>query len=298
MKLWSRKRWIALIVALPVAFAAVSWFFAVRFTSRVPRASGSFDEWLPPATERVQFSATDAVKLSGWFVPRPDTTRAAVLLHGHWGHRRQMLARAKLLHAQGYAVLLYDARGHGESDGNHVTLGWHETRDLLGALDYLRGRGFKEFGLLGASQGAATIALAAQHLHDVRWAVLESSYPTLHDAVDCRFRDVFGFPGWLGGMLMLPFAEWRLGVRVSDIAPLEHIGALRCATFVLHGENDRHTLSASARQLFERVRAPKSFWLVPGAGHVDLYGFAKADYERRLLKFIGEASVPPASIAQ
>jgi alpha-beta hydrolase superfamily lysophospholipase len=51
-----------------------------------------------------------------------------------------MIARARLLRAHGFAVLLYDARGHGESDRSRVSFGLHETRDLLGALAYMRSR--------------------------------------------------------------------------------------------------------------------------------------------------------------
>ena len=280
-------RWcVALILVGGGVFAGASAYFAVRFTSGLPRPAGSFESWLPPTTESVRFAAQDGVALAGWFVPREGATCVAVLLHGHGSHRRQMLARAKLLHAHGYAVLLYDARGHGESAGDHVSIGWFETRDLLGALAYLRGRGFREFGLIGESMGGATIALAARELRDVRWAVLESVYPTLRDAIDCRFRHVFGIPGWLGAALMVPFAERRLGFSIDEVSPLERIAELRCPTFILHGDRDRHTRPESARELFARARDPKSFWLVPGAAHVDLYGFAKKDYEERLLEFI------------
>src|SRR4051812_39765632 len=286
----TRLRLIALVASLGVIFVSISAFFAIRFTSPVQRPAGDFTEYLPTTTENVRFNATDGVSLAGWFVPRTGATRAAILLHGHGSHRRQMLARAKLLNAHGYAVLLYDARAHGESDGDRVSIGWFEKRDLLGALDYLRSRGFREFGLLGASQGGATIALAAAELRDVKWVVLEGVYPTLRDAVDRRFRRFFAIPGWLGAMCMVPFAEWRLGISIDDVAPIAHIAEFRCPVFILHGENDRNTLPASAQAMFARARVPKSIWLVPGAAHVDLYGFAKADYEKRLLDFIASAT--------
>ena len=59
-------------------------------------------------------------------------------------------------------------------------------------IDWLRTRGFHQFGCIGESQGGATIALAAAELHEVKWVVLESVYPTLHNAVDRRFRELPG----------------------------------------------------------------------------------------------------------
>jgi fermentation-respiration switch protein FrsA (DUF1100 family) len=155
----------------------------------------------------------------------------------------------------------------------------------------------REFGLLGESQGGATIALAARELREVKWVVLESAYPTLRDAVDCRFRGTFGIPGWLGGMLMVPLAELRLGIDVDRIAPIEHVGELGCPVLILHGDQDKKTLPESARALFARAREPKSLWIVPGAAHVDLYGYAKADYEQRLRQFIEHATTPEAIAA-
>ncbi len=272
-----------------LGFIAVSAFFAWQLTGPMRRPLGAAPERFLSAHESVRFPARDGISLAGWFVPCAGAKQAVVLLHGHGSTRTQMLARAKLLHDHGYAALLYDARGHGESSGELVSFGWYETRDLLGALDWLRDRGFTEFGLIGASQGGATIALAAAELRGVRWAVLESTYPTLTNAVDRRFRKTFHVPGWLAGVVMVPLAEWRLGLHASTISPRDAVAKLPCPVLIMIGERDAHTHPADAREIFDRAREPKSFWLVPAAAHVDLYGFAKQDYERHLLNFISTA---------
>lgn len=267
-------------------FAAVSVFFAWRFTSPPRRALATPPERFLAFHELVRFAATDGVGLEGWFVPCEGSQRAAVLLHGNGSNRTQCLARARLLREHGYAVLLYDARGHGRSDAALVTIGRNETHDLLGALAWLRRRGFTEIGCLGISQGGATVALASARLGDVRWVVLESVFPTLADAIDRRFRRTVGLPGWLAGSIMVPVAGWRTGMRVSEITPRDAIAALRCPVFVMSGERDTHTLIEGAREVYDRAAAPKTWWAVPGAAHNDLYGVAKEDYERRLLAFL------------
>lgn len=203
-----------------------------------------------------------------------------------------MLARAHLFHDAGYAVLLYDARGHGLSEGNKVSAGWFETSDLLGALDFLRARGFKELGCLGESQGGATILLAAAKLPpEVHWVIVESTYPTMRDALDRRFRRDLHLPGWLAGMFFVPFAEWRLGLSIDQINPIAHISSLHCPVFVLGGENDLHTLPFSTQAIFAAAREPKELWLVPGAGHVDLFGFAQQEYAKRILAFVSQDKI-------
>ncbi len=283
-------RYLALTaLAGALAFVAGSAFFAWQFTGPARRPLGDKAERFLAAFENAEFPARDGVRLSGWFVPCAGARQAVVLLHGFGSTRTQMLARARLLYEHGYATLLYDARAHGTSAGDQVSFGWFETRDLLGALDWLRTRGFSEFGCIGASQGGATIALAAPELRDVKWVVLESTYPTLLNAVDRRFRRSVYLPGWLAGSALIPIAEWRLGLKAETVSPRDAIVALACPVLVMTGEQDTHTLPSDTREIFDRAREPKSWWLVSGAAHVDLYGFAKGEYERSVLEFIARS---------
>lgn len=281
----------ATVVGLCVVTLAVSAFFAFQFTGAQRRAVRPLPADFGFAVEEVRFAARDGIMLHGWFVPHEGSVRAAVLLHGNGSTRSQMIARARLLRSRGYAVLLYDARGHGESEGERVTFGLRETRDLLGALDYVRSRGATEVGCIGASQGGATIALAADELPTaVRWAVLEATFPDLATAVDRRFRHTLHLPGWFAGLLMRPIAEWRIGAAARAIAPCRTITQLRCPVLILSGENDPYTTADDTRALYAAATSPKRLWLVPKAGHVDLYGAAGRDYERHLLDFIDSVS--------
>jgi hypothetical protein len=61
------------------------------------------------------------------------------------------------------------------------------------------------------------------------------------------------------------------------------------------GDRDTRTLPDDAREVFANAREPKTWWLVSGAGHVDLYGFAKERYEEKLREFL--ASIPSSRVA-
>ena len=70
---------------------------------------------------------------------RSGADRAAVLVHGRGRNRINSTFHpdriARMLLAHGYAVLLFDLRGHGESGGTRYTLGIEEPRDVLAAID-------------------------------------------------------------------------------------------------------------------------------------------------------------------
>src|SRR5207244_13184338 len=92
--------------------------------------------------EEVHFtSVVDNVRISGWFFkadlqPAP----AVVLCHGIWTGRRECLPLALRFREAGYNVLCFDFRAHGLSDGRFITVGHHETNDVIGAVEYLKQR--------------------------------------------------------------------------------------------------------------------------------------------------------------
>jgi predicted alpha/beta hydrolase len=95
----------------------------------------------PPseAYEPVSFAASDGLRLSGWYRPSQNGA-AVVLVHGGGGDRTGAESHAELLARHGYGVLLYDARGRGESEGSPNAFGWGWDEDVAGALAFLRER--------------------------------------------------------------------------------------------------------------------------------------------------------------
>ena len=55
-------------------------------------------------------------------------------MHGGSSDRKGSVAHARMLARHGYGVLLYDARGRGESEGSENNYGWDWSKDIAGAL--------------------------------------------------------------------------------------------------------------------------------------------------------------------
>ncbi|HYH28348.1 MAG TPA: alpha/beta fold hydrolase, partial [Actinomycetota bacterium] len=113
----------------------------------------------------VELRTSDRLTLRGWYVPSRNDA-AVIVLHGSGSNRSTMIDHLTLLARQGYGVLAFDARGHGESEGEAMDFGWLGTRDLDAALDFLAGRADVDpgrVGVFGVSMGAVeALTTAAQ----------------------------------------------------------------------------------------------------------------------------------------
>lgn len=117
------------------------------------------------AYDEVTFPAADGVAIEGWLMPRAGSDRIVIVNHPRGFSRTGLPSRTepwrsqtapsgndvdvdflpdfRLLHDAGYNVLAYDLRNFGLSGtgtGGIATSGRFEARDVIGSLDYVRGR--------------------------------------------------------------------------------------------------------------------------------------------------------------
>jgi pimeloyl-ACP methyl ester carboxylesterase len=241
--------------------------------------------------ETVRIPRTDGAPIIGWLTRGFPGQGAVLLLHPLRGNRTAMVTRARLLRRAGYSVLLVDLPAHGESGGDRITFGAHESEGARAALAYLR-RALpgERVGALGASLGGASLLLGsgepAANAADA--LVLEAVYPTVEEAVADRLRIRFG----PFGPPLTPLLTWQLqpqtGVTAEELRPVDRVRQLRVPLLVIAGEADRHTTLIESQRFFAAAPQPKTLWIVPRAPHGDLYASDSAGYENHVLTFFAQ----------
>ena len=88
--------------------------------------------------ENIQFMTTDKLNIRGWLIKSPNnpSNRVLIVLHGWQRTRTRQIQNIHLFLDQGFHILAYDQRAHGESDTSLITFGKKESLDLLAALNY------------------------------------------------------------------------------------------------------------------------------------------------------------------
>jgi pimeloyl-ACP methyl ester carboxylesterase len=290
--------WVVAVVLLLAlaAYLGIGAYVASSATEIDPCAD--CPESGPPARpyEEFRFPAReDGVGLAAWFLPAEDSRRAIVLVHGRDASRRKAISGnfvklAETLNDAGYAVLLFDLRGHGESEGgNRYTFGVKERRDVLGAVDWLLERGFEpgKIGVLGISMGGASAVAAAAQEPAIGALVLESTLADLPAVIEEQFVNETGFPTWfIPGVLLMN--RLLFGYDMNDVKPVEDLPRLAPRpVLIIHCLEDEVVNVTQARKLSAAVpEAPT--WYVEACDHAEIYRDHAAEYDARLLPFLEE----------
>lgn len=97
----------------------------------------------------------DGLKLHAYsIINETPTNNWVVIAHGYGGSGATMNATAKRFYETGFNILLPDARGHGESEGDYIGMGWPDRLDVVDWLNRLVGQyGNIEIVLYGVSMG-------------------------------------------------------------------------------------------------------------------------------------------------
>ena len=251
--------WAALLLAalLATAYLLVCGFIAHRFTHirrRRPRLQNDHPEL---DRSQVRFRARDGrASIDAWYLPATPRQGAVILVHGKDACRGDELKSptftlAQRFHAAGISVLMIDLRGHGTSSPARLSYGWHERHDVLGAVDFLRARGYApgRIGVLGVSLGAGTAALAAAEEPAIGALVLDSAFASFEQMLGRQFSRLSRLPGWfLPGTLAA--GRLLLGVDVRRVQPLSCMPRLRGRpVLVIHSQGDRFVPATDAHEI-------------------------------------------------
>lgn len=223
--------------------------------------------------QEVWFDSTDGARLFGWYVESKETPGVLLWCHGNAGNIIHRLENLVELYRLGLSVLIFDYRGYGRSSGTPSEEGLY--RDALAAYAYLteaRRVAPERLVLFGRSLGAAVAGDVASR-KPVAGLILESPFPSVGAVARAHY---FGLP-----------VDWLLSAEFNLVERLRRISV---PVLVVHGDRDEVVPIQLGQQVFEAAREPKSFYLVPGADHNDLYVVGGRPYFQRIKRFVVEVT--------
>ncbi len=216
---------------------------------------------------------------------------ALLLVHGKDVSRATELGGnfvrlAAALNNSGFAVLMIDLRGHGQSGDAHLSFGIDERRDIAGAVDWLKGQGFqaRRIGVLGISMGAATAIGAAAEDQDIGAVVADSGYAEIYPVIEQNWRAASGLPSFFLPSTRI-MGRLLLGYDLASAQPVAEIGKVAPRpVLIIHNVRDRLIPVNHARRLAAAYPLAET-WEVADGEHAQAYFADPQAYTDRVATF-------------
>jgi uncharacterized protein len=242
--------------------------------------------------EEVSFTSADGISLKGWLVKPPHPripSPAIVICHGIGANRSDFTELATAFSRRGHFVLLFDFRAHGESSGRRTSLGYHEQKDVIAALDFLRTRNEIDpgrIGIYGFSLGGSTAILAAARTGAFKAVVADSAFTSLRDQAREAITGFYHLPQFPFLQLAVLGYELYFHTNVDSLSPVSVIATIApTPVLIIAGEGDKLIPAGNGRKLYAAAGNPKELWIIPGADHGGTLAAAGIEYGKRVGDF-------------
>jgi len=291
-----KRRWTVVPLGLVAAFVVATAVMPAVYATNVPRPQlgGERPSDLGLAFVDATFTTSDGVQLAGWYIPSTNGA-AVVLLHGASSTRTSVLGQAAVIAEHGYGVLLFDARGHGDSKGRAMDFGWRGDRDIAAAIDYLQRRSDVDphrIGAVGMSMGGEEAVGAMASDTRIKATVAEGA--TSRTSADKSWMaDEYGFLG--RAQLVIEWMTYRLTDSLTEAStPITLHDAVRAAAprpVLLIAAGNVRDESLAADHIRSGSPDTVEVWTVDGAAHTGGLSTEPDEWARRVTTFLDAALI-------
>ncbi len=212
-----------MVIDMPKPNEQKKWFIDISKTERVINSDG----YLLKAYQILADTPTH-----NWIIT----------VHGYRGQASEMSDYAYNFHNKGFNVLMPDLKGHGQSEGKYIGMGYFDRLDIIKWIELiLQTDSEAKIILHGVSMGAATIMMTTgEELPSNVVAAVE----------DCGYSDASEqFKHIVKNVLRLPFSSMilsaadtackvKMGIGLKTISAVDKLKTSKTPTLFIHGDKD------------------------------------------------------------
>jgi fermentation-respiration switch protein FrsA (DUF1100 family) len=82
------------------------------------------------------------------------------------------------------------------------------------------------------------------------------------------------------------FAEWETGVSINNVRSVDEIGKISPRpVFIIDGWDGSAVTMNAPYRLYDAAGDPKMLWVEKGVPHLNMYGYYREEYARRVIDF-------------
>ncbi len=306
---------ILLLVVAAILYIAVCFVLSGSFIhlNRQPVPKNPKDYGMD--FEDIAFKAVDGVTLRGWLIPG-SSKKLVIMTHVGgltkygstvnyrnlaklYNEEIEFLKTAIHLHENGYWVLTFDFRNHGESDPSPnrgiAGVGLYEYQDIIAAMHFIENReniGDMDIGFVSFCTGANSTIIAMSKKPEVfeRVKCLIAIQPISMEVFTRTYAKKIFTP--VIARLLLPmikkFVVWRGADPLEKMSPKDYVKDIKVPTLYVQARNDPWTELSDIQGFYEDTAEPKEFYWIEGTKHrFDTYKYFQ-DKPEKILAWLKE----------
>lgn len=240
--------------------------------------------------ETVSISGNDGVKLVGhWYCPE-DPKRVIIAMHGwrsSWCQDFGLIA--DFWFKNDCAVLFAEQRAQGDSGGDYMGFGLLERYDCYDWVNWVaeKTRGDVPIYLGGLSMGATTVLMTAGfELSDrVKGIFADCGFTSPRAIWKHVVENNLHIPYGIYSTVANELCRKRIKVSNDEYSTTDALANAKVPVLLIHGTEDKFVPITMTYENYTACKAPKTLFVVPGAGHGMSYIWDKKGYESALKTF-------------
>lgn len=219
--------------------------------------------------------------------------KVVICFHGYTGEGlSNHTAISDYFLKKGYAMLLPDARAHGESEGEYIGFGCLDRQDALGWINWV----IQECGedvkimLYGTSMGGATVLMTSglELPANVKGIVSDCGFTSPKEVFTHVLNSMYhlpAFPAIQGADLI---NKKCAGYGMDECNAKREVQKAKVPILFIHGSADTFVPCSMCHEIYDNCRSPKRKLIIEGAAHAESYYKDMETYEKVLTEFAKE----------
>ena len=204
------------------------------------------------------------------FSRKPFIMPVIIYLHGNSSSRMEGKKLVEFLFDYDINTFIFDFAGCGLSEGDYISLGYHEKNDLETIIDFVEKLpGVGNIGLWGRSMGAATILLYTHSDSRIKAICVDSSFADFSVLAQNLVYSYMKIPGFIvkGALIFIRKTIMNQNnFDIDDLKPILFCSKTFAPAFFIHALADELIPLDHTLQLYEVYAGVKSINIVEG-GH-------------------------------
>jgi len=239
--------------------------------------------------EEITLLTSDSLQLEAMVFPSQNGA-AVIVQNGYKMPRFSDMHLAAMLIRHGYGAILPVLRAHGNSDGELLTFGYHERKDLDAIYQYLLERpdvNPEKIGIIGRSMGGALSILYTAGNPGIKAVVAVSPYDSFDNTLATSIKKFTGLPPFPFAHFIRFFMERELGFNLNECSPVNYIAQISPRPiFLMTGGKDKTVNPTGGQNLASAAGEPCEFWFEPEFKHADFTRKHMDEFEKRVIVFL------------